>query len=346
MGTMRASSASLVVLALLLVICLTDTTEAQNATGIALSNPAGANCPDVRRRKSWDAYSAAEKSLYIAALSDAMKRGYHQKFVELHVEYMSEMEAHKTGVFIYWHRMFLLGYENMLRSLNASYACLTLPVWDHLTNTAKRAASQCSTMQTCSTVLTDLGGSIAKARKSVLVYNVTIPSSTSSVCAAGTPAESFCGNNSICAQCFLRNNPTYLYPAEAYFTSVYKQVFTYSDWKSASSAIEGGVHSKLPHDAINHQQRVSNVLISRHGAQHNWWHHGILPVADRSNFLRPSRAGGRAPSHLSQMSARKCNGNFNCNTEVQRSAILGELSEAKWRYIQVYGPGRHENSRL
>ncbi|DAZ93829.1 TPA: hypothetical protein N0F65_009337 [Lagenidium giganteum] len=61
-----------------------------------------------------------------------MDRGLHIKFIQMHTEYFSELEAHRQCMFIYWHRRFLLGYENMLRSLGKTYECVTIPVWDHL----------------------------------------------------------------------------------------------------------------------------------------------------------------------------------------------------------------------
>ncbi|KAF1790519.1 putative domain, di-copper centre [Phytophthora cactorum] len=92
----------------------------------------GTNCTDPRVRRSWDTYTATEKSLYLEAVGIAMDKGLHQKFVQVHTEYMSEKEAHGNCMFIYWHRILLLGYENMLRSLDPKYQCLTLPYWDHV----------------------------------------------------------------------------------------------------------------------------------------------------------------------------------------------------------------------
>ncbi|KAG6948281.1 hypothetical protein JG687_00015575 [Phytophthora cactorum] len=76
----------------------------------------GTNCTDPRVRRSWDTYTATEKSLYLEAVGIAMDKGLHQKFVQVHTEYMSEKEAHGNCMFIYWHRILLLGYENMLRN--------------------------------------------------------------------------------------------------------------------------------------------------------------------------------------------------------------------------------------
>ena len=33
--------------------------------------------------------------------------------------------------FILWHRRFMLGYENMLRSLHPDFECVTLPYWNY-----------------------------------------------------------------------------------------------------------------------------------------------------------------------------------------------------------------------
>ncbi|RHY30507.1 hypothetical protein DYB32_004261 [Aphanomyces invadans] len=85
-----------------------------------------------RLRKPWSMLTATERARHIAAVGDAMSAGYHHRFVEMHTEPQSECEAHGC-MFIYWHRKFLLGYENMLRSLKPEYACLTLPYWDYAT---------------------------------------------------------------------------------------------------------------------------------------------------------------------------------------------------------------------
>lgn len=212
----------------------------------AQSMPAGTACTSNRMRKSWDLYSAAEKMRYIAAVTLAMKQGYHQKFVELHTEYFSEKEAHQNCMFVYWHRMFILGYENMLRSLGPDYVCVTLPIWDHLTNTAMRATGACANFENCSSVLVDFGGTQTGRSASNIVYNVTVPLTTVTSCINKGLPSNFCGNNTGCANCILRGKAYQkAYPSAAYFASVYQQVFTYNTWSNFESAVETGVHSTL-----------------------------------------------------------------------------------------------------
>lgn len=221
-----------------------DDDDDDSSAAVSTGPPAGTSCTSARVRKSWDLFTDAEKATYIAAVTLAMQTGYHQKFVEMHFEARSELEAHKTCMFIYWHRRFILGYENMLRSLDAQYACVTLPVWDHLTNTAKRASGTCDNFANCSQVLQDFGGTTIGKTSSLKVYNVTIPASTSWTCITNGLPGNFCGNNTGCANCIPRGKSHLkAYPAEAYFTSVYQQLFTYSTWVKVASAIENGVHS-------------------------------------------------------------------------------------------------------
>jgi tyrosinase len=208
------------------------------------AQPAGTACTTPRIRKPWEAYSQADKDLYVKAVGLAMQRGFHQKFVELHTEANSEAEAHRNCLFMYWHRMFLLGYENMLRSLGPEYACVTLPYWDHLSATARAASGKCSSIEECSPIYTGLGGSTTGIDIDLRIYSTNIPDTTATKCVTAEPLSHFCGNNTRCAGCVTRGSvSTTQYPAEATFPSVYQQVFTYSDWPRFALSIERGVHS-------------------------------------------------------------------------------------------------------
>ncbi|GMF58568.1 unnamed protein product [Phytophthora fragariaefolia] len=217
------------------------------------SQQVGTNCSEPRIRRSWDAYNVTEKALYLEAVGVAMDRGFQLKFVQLHVEYMSELEAHRNCMFIYWHRMMLLGYENMLRSLDPKYRCLTLPYWDHLSGTARKSAGTCSNMWDCTAAITDSGsrintltGRAGGLSQSLKIYDTVIRSTASStVCTNGDPVSHFCGNNTVCAKCMIRSLKAPSYPADAFFGSVYKQIFTSSVYDTFRSYIEQGVHSKL-----------------------------------------------------------------------------------------------------
>jgi len=80
-----------------------------------------------RLRKDWDAMTTAEKDTYKGALAAAMDSGAYIKFVEMHTEMRSEMEAHRQCMFTYWHRLLLVAFENMLRGQGTAYACVTVP---------------------------------------------------------------------------------------------------------------------------------------------------------------------------------------------------------------------------
>lgn len=212
----------------------------------------GTNCSESRIRRSWDTYNATEKAHYLEAVGIAMDLGYHQKFVQIHVDFMSEKQAHQNCMFIYWHRMLLLGYENMLRSLDAKYSCLTLPYWDHLSAYARQASGQCNSLLTCTPFLSDSGGSMTGVTTRLIIYNVSIAAS-SSTCVNQGILSRFCGNNTVCAKCITRGSKTLLsitrYPGEASLGSVVQQVFNYNDSAKFTQAVEGGIHNIL-HSAL------------------------------------------------------------------------------------------------
>ncbi|GMF23869.1 unnamed protein product [Phytophthora lilii] len=234
------------------------------------SQQVGTACSEPRVRKSWDAFTATEKALYIEAVGAAMKgERYHQKFVQIHATYANGLEAHKSCMFVYWHRMLLLGYENMLRSLSPAYACITVPYWDHLSGTAQQESTTCSTIENCSPIIADFGGTTGVS-KSLSVYNFSISYTTKTTCVNQGLAGQFCGNNTGCANCIMRTRSKYLpeYPAEAYLGSVYQQLFRYNAWANVTAAIENGIHNAI-HNAMGGimafvQASVDPIFYSHH----------------------------------------------------------------------------------
>jgi len=112
-----------------------------------------------RLRYSWDALTVDDKKLYRDAITTAMSTGYHALFTEVHSDRTSFKEAHNTCGMMFWHRRFLLAYEEMLRSLGTRYACITIPYWDYFADYAKFLANSCTSFEDCSTFLKDMGGS-------------------------------------------------------------------------------------------------------------------------------------------------------------------------------------------
>ncbi|GLD97014.1 hypothetical protein PINS_up005697 [Pythium insidiosum] len=121
---------------------------------------ASAVAEDLRVRKSWDAYSTQEKDLYLDAVRTAMASGAHMRFTELTMDTDSLPRLRGTAAEPAWHRKWLLGYENMLRSLDPKFAAVTLPYWDVFEDSAKRLSSRvsCNSIVACSSFLSDLGG--------------------------------------------------------------------------------------------------------------------------------------------------------------------------------------------
>lgn len=198
-----------------------------------------------RVRKSYDRLTVDEKVLYRNALRKAMDSGLYIKFVEMHTEKQSEMEAHRMCMFTYWHRYFLLGFENMLRSLAPEYACLTIPYWDQMQQNARAMTGACSNMESCAPMIRDWGGSTVGVSKSVNINGVFVGGS---ICATGRPLDRFCQSSSVsgtaCAGCLPRGNvKTQAFPAMASYASVFRQLFSSKSFVTTGKSIEEGMHS-------------------------------------------------------------------------------------------------------
>jgi len=116
-----------------------------------------------RIRREWDHLDSYDRALYLDAVETAIERGLHTRFAAYHCDTTAEIQAHDTCAFYPWHRLFILAYENMLRSLEPRFACLTLPFWDLHRDYAKQQSSShaCRSYGTCSRMINDLGGLVA-----------------------------------------------------------------------------------------------------------------------------------------------------------------------------------------
>ncbi|RLN73573.1 hypothetical protein BBJ28_00015234 [Nothophytophthora sp. Chile5] len=118
-----------------------------------------ATCAGPRARQSWGALASKDKTLYRDAISAAMATGNHALFTEVVADLASFNEAYRTCATIFWHRRFLLAYENMLRSLEPRFECVTIPYWDSFTDYVSAIADNTSSLQSKSLFLTEFGGS-------------------------------------------------------------------------------------------------------------------------------------------------------------------------------------------
>ena len=100
-------------------------------------------CSEPRVRYSYDELKKRGRTqVYFDAIQEAVENGMLKSFSDAHVKQMSsEAHAHRKGTFLTWHRVFLLAFENMLRSLGPKYECVTLPYWNYYSENSKLAGS-------------------------------------------------------------------------------------------------------------------------------------------------------------------------------------------------------------
>uniref|UniRef100_K3X1K4 Tyrosinase copper-binding domain-containing protein n=1 Tax=Globisporangium ultimum (strain ATCC 200006 / CBS 805.95 / DAOM BR144) TaxID=431595 RepID=K3X1K4_GLOUD len=199
-----------------------------------------------RLRKSWAAMTSAETTKYKGAIAAAMDSGAYIKFVEMHTEMMSEMEAHRQCMFIYWHRLLLVVFENMLRGQGSQYACVTVPYWDWVSDYNRFVSGQCSNMLDCSYALRALGGSSGTSERYLPING----QDTWGVYIAKSPLDHFCQNSGVtgtrCAKKLTRGVWKYTtLPGSTSYASVVNQLFSSANIAGMSEAIEEGAHNNI-----------------------------------------------------------------------------------------------------
>ncbi|RLN21277.1 hypothetical protein BBJ28_00009140 [Nothophytophthora sp. Chile5] len=197
-----------------------------------------------RIRKPWDLLLPLEKDIYLRAIARSMDDGYYIKFVEIHTEQMTTMEAHDTCMFLYWHRLLLLGFENMLRSYGGEFSCITVPYWNYVDDNERYLTGQCRSMEDCSQILRDLGGSESGYEQTVTINGTPI----GGTCVATSPLDHFCeashlhGNQ--CRRCVPRgawgSTP---FPPTTSVSSLARQLFATPTIAGVAANLEAGIHS-------------------------------------------------------------------------------------------------------
>lgn len=197
-----------------------------------------------RIRKSWDRLLPEEKQVYLRAIEMAMDDGLYIKFVEIHTEQMTSAEAHRTCMFLYWHRLFLLGFENMLRSYGGVYSCITVPYWNYVDHNALFLSGACSSMEDCAPILREMGGSRRGVQRTVEISGSTIEGT----CVSARPANHFCESSNLrgnaCARCIPRGDwSETAFPPTTSVSSLLRQLFASPTIADVATNIEQGVHS-------------------------------------------------------------------------------------------------------
>ncbi|KAG3114266.1 hypothetical protein PI124_g15379 [Phytophthora idaei] len=199
-----------------------------------------------RLRKDWDMMTATEKTTYRNAIRAAMDSGAYIKFVEMHTEMMSEREAHRQCMFIYWHRLMLVAFENMLRGQGAAYACVTVPYFNWITASARVTSGACTSMGNCMAITQELGGWTSGTTRTLSINGIN----NSGRCVNVSPLDRFCQLTSTrgaaCARCVPRSDwGTVRVPSSAGYAAVRNQVFTGVNIGQMSPLVEQGCHNNV-----------------------------------------------------------------------------------------------------
>ncbi|KAG6959440.1 hypothetical protein JG687_00008776 [Phytophthora cactorum] len=217
-------------------------TEASEQIALAACGP--------RIRKPWELLLPAEKELYLRAIAMSMDDGYYIKFVEIHTEQMTTVEAHNTCMFVYWHRLLLLGFENMLRSYGGEFSCITVPYWNYVDDNQRYLLGGCRSMEECSLLLRDFGGSLNGFSRSVTINGSPI----GGTCVVTPPLDHFCeathlrGGN--CARCVPRGDwLSSPFPPTTTVSSLARQLFATPTIAGVVANLELGIHNTV-HSAL------------------------------------------------------------------------------------------------
>ncbi|KAE8988471.1 hypothetical protein PR003_g22430 [Phytophthora rubi] len=200
-----------------------------------------------RIRKDWDMLTVAEKTTYKNAIAAAMDSGDYIKFVEIHTEMRSEMEAHRQCMFTYWHRLFLVVFENMLRGQGPEFACVTVPYFNWIVASARVTAGKCTSFADCMDITKDLGGSASGVEGSLSINGVD---ENYGRCVNAPPLDHFCQlsslNGTACARCLPRSDWSVArVPSSTSYASVRQQVFKGKNIGQMSPLVEQGCHNNV-----------------------------------------------------------------------------------------------------
>ncbi|KAG7379008.1 hypothetical protein PHYBOEH_012074 [Phytophthora boehmeriae] len=175
-----------------------------------------------------------------------MDSGAYIKFVEMHTEMRSEMEAHRQCMFIYWHRLLLVVFENMLRGQGSQYACVTVPYYNWVGANNRVLNGACSSLGDCSSITSELGGYTTGTQRTVAINGIN----NSGRCAAQSPLDHFCQSGVVsgasCVRCVPRGDwGSASVPGSTSYASVRQQVFNGRNIGQMSPLVEQGCHNSV-----------------------------------------------------------------------------------------------------
>ncbi|KAG7377292.1 hypothetical protein PHYBOEH_000953 [Phytophthora boehmeriae] len=224
-----------------------------------------------------------------------MDSGAYVKFVEMHMEQMSTMEAHKQCMFIYWHRYFLIAFENMLRGQGDEFACVTIPYFNWMAAQSKQMKGDCTSFGECAAITTELGGFTSGSMQQEVINGNSIRG----VCVNEMPLNHFCGSSAqdtACAGCLPRGNwGSISLPAAAGYGSVRRQVFDGQDINETATNIEQGAHGSV-HSALG----ATMATLASPADPIFWSHHSMVDALH--TIFHKCRVGTRRMSFAEKAS--------------------------------------------
>ncbi|KAJ0395642.1 hypothetical protein P43SY_003298 [Pythium insidiosum] len=185
--------------------------------------------------------TAQEKTLYKEAVTSAVKSGEFLEFTKIHMEKMSEKQAHSTCAFLLWHKRYLLAYENMLRAQGAKYACVTVPFWDVMKDYASMIDGKCKDIYSCSKIVQELGGTMDEARDlSRTVLGVTV----SGPCYSTVAGSAYCDDYQQCG-CLPRGDLTMQLPSSCDYSGLFNNVAYSASFEEFTQNLQNGIHNEV-----------------------------------------------------------------------------------------------------
>ena len=198
-----------------------------------------------RLRRDWHSLTDAQVDSYLSALEESMRQGLYQRFLFYHLDAVSAIQAHDTCAFMLWHRRYLLALENMLRSLDTKYSCLTVPYWNIMDDYAAQQERLCDSFAGCSVILRDIGGNTAARQSQTRSYGTE---TLEGAYYTGRPFGFATDNNG--QPGIIREDLMYVpLPRECSMDRLLRTIASHDNYNDFSIAIQRSIHDAV-HDAV------------------------------------------------------------------------------------------------
>ncbi|KAF0699232.1 Aste57867_10197 [Aphanomyces stellatus] len=212
--------------------------------------------PAPRERQSWLAMTQSQQSMYISAVQKAMDLGYHYHFTQLVQEPATYSEYYLTTGWAYWNRKYVLAYETMLRSLDPTFANVTVPYWDVFADYAQaQVTANCQTLDCAPIINATYNNSLGGYTSTVALLSID-NNNTVGYKAMSAPYTHFCESNSSCSHWLPRGNWRRGYPSGFGYSTAANALNIATDFQNFTSFLKATLHNNM-HAALG-STMVSN----------------------------------------------------------------------------------------